>query len=126
MDFPDNVKYHTEHTWIKVEGDIGIIGITDFAQKELGEIVYADLPNSGTNLDQDEIFGSVEAIKTVSDLFMPVSGKVLEVNVSLNNEPTLVNTDPFDKGWMLKVHLSNPEELSALLSATAYREKVGY
>lgn len=126
MNFPDNVKYHTEHTWIKAEGNTGIIGITDFAQKELGEIVYADLPNSGTNLDQDEIFGSVEAIKTVSDLFMPVSGKVLEVNVSLNNEPTLVNTDPFDKGWMLKVHLSNPEELSALLDATAYREKVGY
>ncbi|WP_116790785.1 glycine cleavage system protein GcvH [Flavobacterium psychrotrophum] len=126
MNFPDNVKYHTEHTWIKVEGTIGSIGITDFAQKELGEIVYADLPNSGTNLDQDEIFGSVEAIKTVSDLFMPVSGKVLEVNVALNDEPTLVNTDPFGKGWMLKVHLSNPEELSALLDATAYREKVGY
>jgi len=126
MNFPDNVKYHIEHTWIIVDGETGTIGITDFAQKELGEIVYADLPNSGTNLDQDEIFGSVEAIKTVSDLFMPVSGKVLEVNVSLNNVPTLVNTDPFDKGWMLKVHLSNPEELSALLDATAYREKVGY
>lgn len=126
MNFPDSLKYHIEHTWIKVEGTIGSIGITDFAQKELGEIVYADLPNSGTNLDQDEIFGSVEAIKTVSDLFMPVSGKVLEVNVALNDEPTLVNTDPFGKGWMLKVHLSNPEELSALLDATAYREKVGY
>lgn len=126
MNFPDNVKYHTEHTWIKVEGTIGSIGITDFAQKELGEIVYADLPNSGTNLDQDEIFGSVEAIKTVSDLFMPVSAKVVEVNVALNDEPTLVNTDPFGKGWMLKVHLSNPEELSALLDATAYRERLGY
>jgi glycine cleavage system H protein len=125
MNFPENIKYHIEHTWIKVEGEIGTIGITDFAQKELGEIVYVDLPNIGTNLDQDEIFGSVEAIKTVSDLFMPVSGKVLEINTNLNNEPTLVNTDPFENGWMLKVQLSDNAELDKLFSAEQYKEKVG-
>lgn len=125
MNFPENIKYHIEHTWVKVEGEIGTIGITDFAQKELGEIVYVDLPNIGTNLDQDEIFGSVEAIKTVSDLFMPVSGKVLEINTDLNNEPTLVNTDPFENGWMLKVQLSDNTELDKLFSAEQYKEKVG-
>lgn len=124
MNFPENIKYHIEHTWIKVEGEIGIIGITDFAQKELGEIVYVDLPNIGVNFDQEEIFGSVEAIKTVSDLFMPVSGKVLEINDNLNSEPTLVNTDSFESGWMLKVLLSNSTELDKLFSAEQYKEKV--
>jgi glycine cleavage system H protein len=126
MNFPDSVKYHIEHTWIKVEGDTGIIGITDFAQKELGEIVYVDLPNVGANIERDEIFGSVEAIKTVSDLFMPVSGKVTAVNTALNNQPTLVNTDPFEAGWMLKVQLSLPEEVNALLNAEGYKDKVGF
>ena len=123
MDFPENIKYHIEHTWIKVEGEIGIIGITDFAQKELGEIVYVDLPNIGANLDQDEIFGSVEAIKTVSDLFMPVSVKVLEVNDNLNSQPTLINSNPFGNGWMLKIELTNSQELENLLNALDYRSK---
>lgn len=125
MEFPENIKYHIEHTWIKVEGEIGIIGITDFAQKELGEIVYVDLPNIGTNLDQDEIFGSVEAIKTVSDLFMPVSGKVVEINETLSKEPTLVNTSPFNEGWMLKIELSNNQELETLLDFSEYKSKTG-
>lgn len=125
MNFPDDVKYHAEHTWIKVAGETGTIGITDFAQKELGEIVYADLPNVGTNVDRDEIFGTVEAIKTVSDLFMPVSGKVLEINTALLNEPTLINTDPFTTGWMIKVQLAAPLEIDALLDAVAYRALTG-
>ncbi|WP_395048056.1 glycine cleavage system protein GcvH [Flavobacterium sp.] len=123
MNFPENIKYHIEHTWIKGEGEIGIVGITDFAQKELGEIVYVDLPNIGANLDQDEVFGSVEAIKTVSDLFMPVSGKVVAINEDLNSNPTLVNSDPFNQGWMLKIELTNPQELESLDNASEYKSK---
>lgn len=123
MNFPENVKYHIEHTWIKVDGEIGIIGITDFAQKELGEIVYVDLPNVGASFDQDEIFGSVEAIKTVSDLFMPVSGKILEINNNLLKNPTLVNSDPFSQGWMIKIQLTNVSEIENLMNNQDYKAR---
>lgn len=123
MNFPENVKYHIEHTWIKVDGEIGIIGITDFAQKELGEIVYVDLPNVGASFDQDEIFGSVEAIKTVSDLFMPVSGKILEINNNLLKNPTLVNSDPFSQGWMIKIQLTNVSEIENLINNQDYKTR---
>ncbi|WKL44305.1 glycine cleavage system protein GcvH [Flavobacterium sp. ZE23DGlu08] len=123
MNFPENVKYHIEHTWINVDGEIGIIGITDFAQKELGEIVYIDLPNVGSSFDQDEIFGSVEAIKTVSDLFMPVSGKILEINNNLLKNPTLVNSDPFSQGWMIKIQLTNVSEIENLINNQDYKTR---
>ncbi|MFV8347351.1 glycine cleavage system protein GcvH [Flavobacterium sp. ZB4P13] len=123
MNFPENLKYHIEHTWIKVDGEIGIIGITDFAQKELGEIVYVDLPNVGASFDQDEIFGSVEAIKTVSDLFMPVSGKILEINNNLLKNPTLVNSDPFSQGWMIKIQLTNVSEIENLVNNQDYKAR---
>lgn len=123
MNFPENVKYHIEHTWINVDGEIGIIGITDFAQKELGEIVYVDLPNVGSSFDQDEIFGSVEAIKTVSDLFMPVSGKILEINNNLLKNPTLVNSDPFSQGWMIKIQLTNVSEIENLMNNQDYKAR---
>lgn len=123
MNFPENVKYHIEHTWINVDGEIGIIGITDFAQKELGEIVYIDLPNVGSSFDQDEIFGSVEAIKTVSDLFMPVSGKILEINNNLLKNPTLVNSDPFSQGWMIKIQLTNVSEIENLMNNQDYKAR---
>lgn len=123
MNFPENVKYHIEHTWINVDGEIGIIGITDFAQKELGEIVYIDLPNVGSSFDHDEIFGSVEAIKTVSDLFMPVSGKILEINNNLLKNPTLVNSDPFSQGWMIKIQLTNVSEIENLINNQDYKTR---
>ena len=123
MNFPENVKYHIEHTWINVDGEIGIIGITDFAQKELGEIVYVDLPNVGSSFDRDEIFGSVEAIKTVSDLFMPVSGKILEINNNLLKNPTLVNSDPFSQGWMIKIQLTNVSEIENLMNNQDYKAR---
>ncbi|MFP9099734.1 glycine cleavage system protein GcvH [Flavobacterium sp. RHBU_24] len=125
MNFPEDVKYHSEHTWIKVDGETGIIGITDFAQKELGEIVYVDLPNVGSSFESDEVFGTVEAVKTVSDLFIPVAGTVIALNDALLKAPTLVNTDPFGKGWMLKIELKNPAEIDALLSCNDYKAGVG-
>jgi glycine cleavage system H protein len=125
MQFPNEVKYSKEHTWLLVEGDTGTIGITEFAQSELGEIVYVDLPSIGKSFKQDEVFGSVEAIKTVSDLFMPVSGEVTAFNTRLKDEPTLVNEEFFTGGWMLKIRITNAEELSTLLSAEQYKEIAG-
>lgn len=125
MQFPNEVKYSKEHTWLLVEGDTGTIGITEFAQSELGEIVYIDLPSIGKSFKQDEVFGSVEAIKTVSDLFMPVSGEVTAFNTRLKDEPTLVNEESFTGGWMLKIRITNAEELSTLLSAEQYKEIAG-
>lgn len=124
MQTPPNLKYSKEHTWLLVEDNVGTIGITDFAQSELGEIVYADLPNLQYSFKQNEIFGSVEAIKTVSDLFMPVSGKVIDVNKRLLNEVTLVNTDPFGDGWMIKIDIQSLEEIEQLLSDTQYNELI--
>ena len=103
MNFPDNLKYSSDHEWVRVEGNEAFVGITDFAQDELGEIVYVDVPSEGENLSQGEVFGSIEAVKTVSDLMMPLSGEVLEVNAKLDNAPELVNSDPFGEGWIIRV-----------------------
>lgn len=121
MNFPDTLKYHIEHTWLKVEGDNATIGITEFAQSELGEIVYVDLPNIGNTYKQDEVFGTVEAVKTVSDLFLPVTGEIIETNSKLNTEPTLVNSDPFGEGWMIKIKIIDSSELNNLLTAEQYQ-----
>ncbi len=122
MENPKNYKYSKEHTWIKVNGSEGIVGITDFAQSELGEIVYVDVPNVGDDFTQDEVFGSVEALKTVSDLFMPVSGEVIAINEALEDNPELVNEKPFDDGWIVKIEIDNSAELNALLNAQEYSE----
>ncbi|MFM2207236.1 MAG: hypothetical protein RL213_1211 [Bacteroidota bacterium] len=125
MNFPDQLKYTKDHEWVKIEGNVAVIGITDFAQGELGDIVYVDITSVGDNLDREAVFGTVEAVKTVSDLFMPVSGKVLEVNPGLEASPDSVNKDPYGQGWMIRVELSNPAELDQLLTASAYKELVG-
>ncbi len=120
MNTPAELKYTKEHEWIKVEGNIGIIGITDFAQDQLGDVVFVELPEVGRELKQNEQFGVVESVKTVSDLYSPVSGKVVEINTELESTPEAVNEDPYGKGWMLKVELSDPAELENLLDAAAY------
>jgi len=125
MIFPDELIYSKEHTWLKMDGEFGIIGITEFAQNELGEIVYVDFPNIGTSFKKDQIFGSIEAVKTVSDLFMPVSGKVLEINTNLNQDPKLVNSSPYSDGWLMKIQLTNPLESSQLLSSASYAQITG-
>ena len=117
MNFPSELKYTQEHEWIKVDGDVAVVGITDFAQSELGDIVYVEIETVGETMDQEEVFGSVEAVKTVSDLFMPVSGEIIEFNEGLESNPEAVNKDPYGDGWMIKVKLSNPAELDALLDA---------
>jgi glycine cleavage system H protein len=124
MQFPAELYYTEEHEWIRIEGDIATVGITDFAQGELGDIVYLDIPTIGDSLKQGEVFGSVEAVKTVSDLFMPVSGTVLEMNKDLDATPELVNTDAYNGGWMVRIKMADASEVSSLLSATAYAAKV--
>lgn len=121
MNVPTNLKYSKEHEWVRVEGEIAIIGITDFAQGELGDIVFVDIETEGETLDAGEIFGTVEAVKTVSDLFLPLSGEVLEVNEKLAEEPELVNTDPFGEGWMIKLKIADSAELDNLLNADEYK-----
>ena len=125
MNFPSELKYTKDHEWISVEGDIATVGITDFAQGELGDIVYVEIETEGETLDQEEVFGSVEAVKTVSDLFMPVSGEIIEFNSALEADPELVNSDPYGKGWMIKVKLSNPSETQDLLDAAGYSALIG-
>jgi glycine cleavage system H protein len=125
MNVPANFKYTKDHEWISVEGDIATVGITDFAQGELGDIVYVEIETEGETLDQEEVFGSVEAVKTVSDLFMPVSGEIIEFNSALEADPELVNSDPYGKGWMIKVKLSNPSEFDELLDAAGYTALIG-
>lgn len=125
MNIPANLKYTKEHEWIALEGEIATIGITDFAQRELGDIVYVEIETVGETLSKDEIFGSVEAVKTVSDLFMPVSGEILEFNSELESNPEAVNKDPYGSGWMIKVQVSNMTELDELLDAFAYQNLVG-
>ncbi|MEY4573134.1 MAG: hypothetical protein RLZ10_2412 [Bacteroidota bacterium] len=125
MNIPQDLKYTKDHEWVRVEGDIAIIGITDFAQHELGDIVYVEIETVGENLDQEEVFGSVEAVKTVSDLFMPVSGEILELNEELESNPELVNTDPYNSGWMVKVKMTNLSELDSLLDSSAYQDLIG-
>ena len=124
MNFPENLKYSKNHEWIRVEGDIAYIGITAFAQKELGDIVFVDIDTEGETLDKDEVFGTIEAVKTVSDLFMPVSGEVLEFNAKLDNNPALINTDSYTEGWIVKVSINNVNELEDLISSSSYQEMV--
>lgn len=124
MNFPDELKYTKDHEWVKIEGDIAIIGVTDFAQKELGDIVYVEVETIGETLEAGEVFGTVEAVKTVSDLFMPVTGEILEFNSELESSPELVNDAPYTEGWMVKVKLSG--DLPAdLLDAAAYKDLIG-
>ncbi len=125
MNIPANLRYTSEHEWIRVEGNEAFVGITDYAQSELGEIVFVDVNTVGENVAQGEVFGSVEAVKTVSDLNMPVSGTVLEFNEALNDQPELVNNDPYGEGWMIKVTVDNPAELDTLLDAAGYEKLIG-
>lgn len=125
MNFPSDLKYTKDHEWVRVEGDIATIGITDFAQGELGDIVYVDVTTLNEEVAKEGLFGSVEAVKTVSDLFMPVSGTVIEVNKDIDSSPESVNKDPYGQGWMIKVRMSNPSEADSLMSADAYKSLVG-
>lgn len=125
MNTPGNLKYTKDHEWLRVEGDVAVIGITDFAQSELGDIVYVEIETVGETLGAEEVFGSVEAVKTVSDLFMPISGEILEFNESLEANPEAVNKDPYGDGWMIKVKMSNPAEMDGLMDAAAYEALVG-
>ena len=125
MNFPENLKYTKDHEWLRVEGSEGYVGITDFAQGELGDIVYVDINTVGQSLNKDAVFGTVEAVKTVSDLLLPVSGKILEVNPLLNDKPESVNKDPYGEGWMVKISLENPDDLKELMDAAAYRQLIG-
>ena len=120
MNFPGNIKYTSEHEWIRVEGDEAYVGITDYAQSELGEIVFIDVPTEGETIAQGEVFGSIEAVKTVSDLNMPVTGEVLEINGALDAQPELVNNDPYGEGWIIRISVKDPAELDALMDAAAY------
>jgi glycine cleavage system H protein len=127
MNFPDNLRYTKDHEWVRVENNnVAVIGITDFAQGELGDIVYVDINSVGESLAKEEIFGTVEAVKTVSDLFMPVSGKVLEVNPALDGAAEKVNADPYGEGWMIKVEMSDPSEWDALLPVAEYKALIGH
>ncbi len=125
MNIPESLKYTEDHEWIKVDGDIATVGITDFAQNELGDIVYVEIETEGEEIDKGEVFGTVEAVKTVSDLFMPISGEVIEVNEELEASPEIVNEDPYEKGWMIKIKFSNAAELDELLTSEKYTEVVG-
>lgn len=121
MNVPENLKYTKDHEWIRVEGETGYIGVTDFAQGELGDIVFIEIETVGETLKKEEVFGTIEAVKTVSDMFMPVGGEVLEVNPDLEATPDVVNKDPYGKGWMIKIKITNPSEVDDLLSAEAYK-----
>jgi glycine cleavage system H protein len=125
MEFPAGLKYTKDHEWIKVEGDTAYIGITEFAQRELGDIVYIDISSLGKEVAKDEVFGTVEAVKTVSDLFMPVAGSITEINPALDKEPELVNSDPYGDGWMVKVTLANAADVDSLLTAESYQSLIG-
>ena len=124
MNFPTDVKYTKDHEWIRVEGEVAYVGITDYAQSELGEIVYVDITTEGETVNKEEVFGTIEAVKTVSDLFMPVTGEVLEVNPELEDAPQLVNEDAYGKGWIIKVNVSDAAELDELLSAAEYEQLI--
>ena len=126
MNFPSELRYTKEHEWVKLEGDIATVGITDFAQSELGDIVYVEIETVGQTLAKDEIFGSVEAVKTVSDLFLPIAGEVLEVNATLNDQPELVNSDPYNEGWMIKMKVSNLADFDSLMGVDTYQAHTGH
>src|SRR5690606_13765129 len=125
MNFPENLKYSSDHEWVRVEGNEAFIGITDFAQEELGDIVFIDVTTEGETVEQGEVFGSVEAVKTVSDLMMPVTGEVLEVNPELDDAPELINKEPYEGGWIIKISLENPDDVNGLMSADEYKEFIG-
>jgi glycine cleavage system H protein len=125
MNVPSNLKYTKDHEWVQVEGNIATIGITDFAQGELGDIVYVEVETVGDTMDKDEVFGTVEAVKTVSDLFLPLSGEIIEFNDSLESEPEKVNSDAYGAGWMIKMEISNPDEIEQLLDHDAYKKLIG-
>ena len=125
MNVPSNLKYTKDHEWISIDGDIATVGITDFAQGELGDIVYVEVETLEETLDVDEVFGTVEAVKTVSDLFLPLTGEIVEFNDSLESEPEKVNSDPYGEGWMIKIKFSNPEEVDQLLDVEAYKTIIG-
>ena len=122
MNFPENLKYSKDHEWVRIEGENAIVGITAFAQSELGDIVFVDVDTEGESLDKDEVFGTIEAVKTVSDLFMPVGGEVLEFNTKLENEPELINTDTYGDGWVVKISIADASELDNLLDSASYQE----
>ena len=124
MNIPENLKYTKDHEWIKIESNYAIIGVTDFAQSELGDIVFVEVDSKDENLDQEEVFGTIEAVKTVSDLYMPVSGKVIEVNDALEDDPELINTSPYDQGWIIKIEISNKEELDGLITHKEYKNLI--
>lgn len=126
MNFPENLKYTKDHEWISIDGDTATVGITDFAQGELGDIVFVEIETKSQTLSKEATFGTVEAVKTVSDLFMPISGEVSEVNPALESNPELVNSDPYQAGWMVKIKISNPEELNELLDSIAYQALTGH
>jgi glycine cleavage system H protein len=125
MNFPENLKYSKEHEWVEVEGDVAIVGITEFAQDELGDIVYVDVPDVGKQLTQNQTFGVIESVKTVSDLYSPLSGEVIEVNAAVVNTPELVNKDPHGEGWIIKLKANNLAELNNLMDSVAYRALIG-
>ena len=125
MNIPAELKYTKDHEWVRVEGDLAVVGVTEYAQGELGDIVYIEIETEGDNLDQEEVFGTVEAVKTVSDLFMPISGEIVEVNVSLSEAPETINTDPYGNGWMIKIKMSDKSQLDELLFADDYKAEVG-
>lgn len=125
MNIPTNLKYTKDHEWVSLDGEIATVGITDFAQKELGDIVYVEVETLDQSLDKDEVFGTVEAVKTVSDLFLPISGEIIEFNEELESNPESVNTDPYGKGWMVKVKVSNVDDFNDLLDSQAYKELIG-
>lgn len=124
MNFPENLKYTKDHEWVSLDGDTATVGITEFAQRELGDIVFVDISTVGQEIEANEVFGSVEAVKTVSDLYLPVTGTILEVNEDLTSAPESVNNDPYGAGWMVKIKVSNPEDVNGLLDAAAYADLV--
>jgi glycine cleavage system H protein len=125
MNVPANLKYTKDHEWVSIEGDVATVGITHFAQKELGDIVYVEVETLDQTLEKDEVFGTVEAVKTVSDLFLPLSGEIIEFNDALESKPESVNTDPYGAGWMIKVKIANLNEIDSLLSSESYKELIG-
>jgi glycine cleavage system H protein len=125
MSIPANLKYTKDHEWVSLEGDIATVGITHFAQKELGDIVYVEVETLDQTLEKDEVFGTVEAVKTVSDLFLPLSGEIIEFNEALESNPEIVNSDPYGEGWMIKIKISNSAEIDSLLSSESYKELIG-
>ncbi len=125
MNIPAELKYTKDHEWVKIEGDVATVGITDFAQSELGDIVYVEVETVDETLDQEEVFGTVEAVKTVSELFLPLSGEIVEFNEQLEDEPELVNSDPYGDGWMIKIKISDASQVDGLMTADAYKDLVG-